>query len=366
MQPSKLRKCFKKAAAILCVAALAVTAVPAGAVSAASAFTAQDASTISDYQMYLERNVGVDGDSPRPIHIGQNTTGYLNHASGNMAYKIDILDGLSLIYNSQTNADNRMGLGVTCNYLQTVERIDFNTFVQTESDGNRHYFKRLRGEIFRDDRNYVLTNSFDSPNSELGCIISRETDQGSRNLFFDRNGYLIEEELGESVTKITYDYSFSNEYHVIDTIESNKFGKVKFQYVRPVRGQLRLASISSIQGDDTSTLKTICDIDITDTVMFTSGTLNSIKYADGNVVSLQYLQDTHLLSAIEDQSYPSSSLIFYDEIGGLTRVDAFQCKDTRYPNRPPYDGATIYYETNSTIVYNMDGSSYTVDVWSGQ
>lgn len=364
MHHHQLRRYFKKAAAILCIAALAVTAVPASAASAASASAAQAATAVSDYQMYLERNVGVDGDSVRAIALGQNTTGYINHASGNMALKIDILDGLSLVYNAQTDADNRMGLGVTCNYLQTVERVDIDTFVQTEWDGSRHYFKRLRGEMFRDDRNYMLTNSFDSSSSELGCIISRETDQGSRNLFFDRNGYLIQEELGENITTITYDYSYQNEYHVIDTIESSKFGKVKFGYARPIRGQLRLAGIELVQEDGTS--RPICAINITDTSLFTSGTLNSVKFADGNEVSLQYDYNTHLLSSVQDPSYPSSSLFFYGETNGLTRIGSFQCKDTRYPNRPPYDGATFYYEANSTVVYNVDGSSYTVDVWSGQ
>ena len=218
--------------------------------------------------------------------------------------------------------------------------------------------------MFRDDRNYMMTNSFDSSNSTLGCIISRETDQGSRNLFFDRNGYLIQEELGENITNITYDYSYENEYHVIDTIESSKFGKVKFGYARPIRGQLRLAGIELVQEDGTS--QPICAINITDTSLFTSGTLNSVKFADGNEVSLQYDYNTHLLSSVRDPSYPSSSLFFYGETGGLTRIGSFQCKDTSYPNRPPYDGATFYYESNSTVVYNADGSSYTVDVWSGQ
>ncbi len=364
MQNSQLRKCLKKAAAIVCVAALAVTAVPAGAVPIASASAAQAASAVSDYQMYLESNVGVTGDGARDFNIGRNTMGYINHVTGNMALKIDVADGLSLVYNSQTGTDLRMGLGVTCNYSQTVEQVDEDTYVQTDWDGSRHYFKRLRGSVFRDDRMRMLYAPGGSEIAQGGCAISYNSEEGYVGLTFDGAGRLVEEEIGDNTTKITYRSIFNDEFNIIESVDSSKYGKFVFNYMRPMRGQLRLDSIDSVQNDGTS--QTICDINITDTVIGTSGTLNSVKYADGNVISLQYQAGTHLLTGIQNKDYLSDTTISYSEVGGLTRVSSFRATNPDFPTNPPFEGADFIYGADFTTVNNVDGTSYTVDVWSGQ
>ena len=257
-----------------------------------------------------------------------------------------------------------MGLGVTCNYSQTVEQVDEDTYVQTDWDGSRHYFKRLRGSVFRDDRMRMLYAPGGSEIAQGGCAISYNSEEGYVGLTFDGAGRLVEEEIGDNTTKITYRSIFNDEFNIIESVDSSKYGKFVFNYMRPMRGQLRLDSIDSVQNDGTS--QTICDINITDTVIGTSGTLNSVKYADGNVISLQYQAGTHLLTGIQNKDYLSDTTISYSEVGGLTRVSSFRATNPDFPTNPPFEGADFIYGADFTTVNNVDGTSYTVDVWSGQ
>ena len=349
MNRNKKRKWIQMAGSLVLAAAMVVAAVP----QSGTPILASASQAALSYNAAHDRNVGVNGPAgSRSVSLGRGSQGYINYMTGNLALEFEIAPGVTLTYNSQTDVDYKMGLGVTCNLQQHVEMLNDMTYVHTEGDGSRHYYQRQGdGPEYIDERGYVLTNYGGYPR------IYHIDASGTLQYVFDQQGRLIERNFRKhetgtpDSTMIEYDQN-----GVIASVENNFTGKLLFSYARPIGGKLRLGSVYRIVGDDYDTMQLLCRIYINDL-----GYLETIQHEDGNKISLTYPSwDSMLVGGVSNRMYESDVTFAYRSIGGYDRIDTFGSIN---PNRPDQlvDGAQFVYSSDETMVTNsLDGTSYTV------
>lgn len=349
MKQNNKRKWVQMAVAAALTASILASAAP----QLGTPFVASASQAISAYNAAFDRNVGVNGPAgARFVNLGRDTRGYINYMTGNLALEFEVAQGVTLTYNSQTDVDYKMGLGVTCNLQQHVEMLNDMTYVHTEGDGSRHYYQRQGdGPEYIDERGYVLTNYGGYPK-----IYSIDA-SGTLQYSFDQQGRLVERSFKKhetgtpDSTMVTYDQN-----GVIASVENNKTGKLLFSYARPIGGNLRLGGIYRIVGDDYDTMQLVCRFYINDL-----GYLESIQPAYGNEISLTYPSwDSIQVGSVSNRMYESNVAFAYGSIGGLDRIESFEYVNPNDPDRL-VDGAQFAYSSSETTVTNLpDGTSYTV------
>ena len=273
-------------------------------------FYASDYSTYTCPQLFIcfRNNNGLESYwDYTASSAGRAGTGYVNNYTGNLVWiRNDIGFGgnrmpvsISHVYNANDSKNNTFGMGYgwRTNFNQLVYQwsVDSDYYVWEDSDGTKHYFKKVSSGKYEDEDGLELTLT----TTGSGTTKYKLVDKNGNASYFDTNGRLSKQENNQATKSsivITYTNSSSK---LIKDITDGAGRKYNFTYSSSLLTKISYVSTGSTEVSyvsfaySSSKLTSVTDYDGKKiTYGYTDNLLNAATDVDGYKLSYSYTTTT--------------------------------------------------------------------------
>lgn len=314
-------------------------------------FYASDYSTTTCPQLFIcfRNNNGLESYwDYTASSAGRAGTGYVNNYTGNLVWvRSDIGYGgnrmpvsISHVYNandSQIN-DFGMGYGWRTNFNQLVYQWneDSDYYVWEDSDGTKHYFKKVSSGKYEDEDGLEMTLT----TTGSGATRYKIVDKNGNASYFDTVGRLTKQENNQlTKSSISITYTNTSEY-LINTITDGAGRKYTFTY-----NSSDLLTKISYTGSGTDPLGYV-------SFGYSSSKLITITDKDGEKCTYTYGSNNLLTSATDIDGYKLSYTYLTTAAGMPNRIS----KVCEYDGTTAGGELTIAYGHNQTTFTDVSGN----------